>query len=96
MRLDIASYLGRTATGELVPSRYALHVGEIEAMVITASLRQVMGAVFWGFFGVRKRKAMALDVKTIKPAQLIVVGIVFAAIFVCALMLIVRLITHGL
>lgn len=62
----------------------------------TASLGQVMGAVLWGFFGVRKNKAMARDVRMIKPAQVIVVGIAFAAIFVFALILIVRLITRGL
>ena len=60
------------------------------------SVRQVMGAVLWGFFGVRKCKAMARDIATIKPLQLIVVGIVLAAIFVFALLLIVRLITRGL
>jgi hypothetical protein len=45
---------------------------------------------------VRKCKAMARDTMTIKPAQLIVVGIVLAAIFVFTLLLIVRFITRGL
>ena len=67
-----------------------------KARLRIASVRQVMGAVFWGFFGVRKCKAMARDVATIKPVQLIVVGISLAAIFVFALLLIVRLITRGL
>lgn len=35
MGLDIAAKSGRTATDELVPSRYALRVGEIEVLVIS-------------------------------------------------------------
>jgi hypothetical protein len=67
-----------------------------EALSPIASLRQVMSAVLWGFFGVRKCKAMARDIMTIKPAELIVVGIVFAASFVFILLLVVHLITRGL
>ena len=35
MSLDNASHPGRTATDELVPSRYALRVGEIDVLVIS-------------------------------------------------------------
>ena len=35
MSSDITSYPGRTGTDELVPSRYALRVGEIDALVIS-------------------------------------------------------------
>ena len=35
MRFDIASRPGGTATDELVPSRYALRVGEIDVLVIS-------------------------------------------------------------
>ena len=35
MSLDIASHPGRTGTDELVPSRYALRVGEIDVLVIS-------------------------------------------------------------
>jgi type II secretory pathway component PulF len=55
-----------------------------------------MGAVLWGFLGVRKDRAMARDVRAIKPAQLIVVGVLVAAVLVFTLMLIARLITSGL
>jgi hypothetical protein len=61
-----------------------------------ATLRQVAGAVLWSFFGVRKGAAMRRDAVAIKPHQVIVVGILFAAIFVVALLIIVRLITRGL
>ena len=67
-----------------------------EATPRTSSVRQVMGAVFWGFFGVRKCAAMARDIMAIKPMQLILPGVVSAAIFVFTLLVIVRLITAGL
>ena len=35
MSLEIASHPGRTRTDELVPSRYALRVGEIDVLVIS-------------------------------------------------------------
>jgi hypothetical protein len=57
-----------------------------------ATLRQVVAAVFWSFFGVRKGKAMERDAVTVKPLQVIVVGVVLAALLVVALLLVVRLI----
>jgi glyoxylase-like metal-dependent hydrolase (beta-lactamase superfamily II) len=35
MSLDIASHPGRTGTDELVPSRYALRVGEIDVLIVS-------------------------------------------------------------
>jgi hypothetical protein len=61
----------------------------------TATIRQVVGAVFWSFFGVRKGDAMRRDAVTIRPHQLIVVGILFAAALVAALLILVRLITRN-
>ena len=55
-----------------------------------ATLREVAGAVFWSFFGIRKGDAMRRDAVTIKPHQVIVVGIVAAAILVATLLLVVR------
>ena len=57
-----------------------------------ATLRQVIGAVFWSFFGVRKGHAMRQDAVTIKPAQVILVGIVLAALLVLGLLTLVRFI----
>lgn len=57
-----------------------------------ATLRQVVGAVFWSFFGVRKGKAMRQDAVTIRPYQVIIVGVVLAALFVFSLLLLVRVI----
>ncbi len=60
-----------------------------------ASLLQVIGAVFWSFLGVRKGNAMQRDLVTIKPHQVIIVGIVIAALFVATLLVIVRLVISG-
>ena len=58
----------------------------------TATLPQVAGAVFWSFFGVRKGKAMQRDAVTIKPLQVIVVGVALAAVIVFALLALVRVV----
>ena len=57
-----------------------------------APFRQVVGAVFWSFFGVRKRAAMTTDASRIRPWQVILVGVVFAALFVATLVTIVRIV----
>lgn len=54
---------------------------------------EVAKAVLWSFFGIRKRTAHERDAVTIKPAQVIVTGIVLAAIFVLCLIMLVRFIT---
>jgi hypothetical protein len=60
-----------------------------------SSLLQVISAVSWSFFGIRKRAAMSRDTVTIKPQHVIVVGIVLAAIFVLTLVALVQFITRG-
>ena len=60
-----------------------------------ATLRELISAVFWSFFGVRKGEAMRRDAVTVKPHQVIIVGIVFAAILVFTLIALVRIITRG-
>lgn len=57
-----------------------------------ATLRQVVAAVFWSFFGVRKGRAMQRDAVSIRPHQVIIVALVLAALFVLTLIVIVRLI----
>jgi hypothetical protein len=61
-----------------------------------ASPSQIVSAVLWSFFGVRKGKAMQRDVVTIKPHQVIIVGVLIAAGVVAGLLILVRLITHGI
>ena len=60
-----------------------------------ATLLELISAVFWSFFGVRKGDAMRRDAVTIKPHQVIIVGIAFAAILVFTLIVLVRIITRG-
>ena len=60
-----------------------------------ASLRQVLGTVFWSFFGVRKGAAMRKDGVTVKPHQVILVGLALAAVFVVTLILVVRLVIRS-
>jgi hypothetical protein len=60
-----------------------------------ASLREVAGAVFWSFFGVRKGKAMRRDAVSIRPHQVIIVGVLLAAVFVGLLLTLVRVILRS-
>ncbi|HUL63833.1 MAG TPA: DUF2970 domain-containing protein [Burkholderiaceae bacterium] len=55
-----------------------------------ASLRQTAGAVFWSFFGVRKRADHEADIARLNPVHVIVMGILGAAIFVATLLIIVK------
>ena len=57
-----------------------------------ASVGQVIGAVLWSFFGVRKGRAMRRDVVAIRPYQVILVGIAIAALLVAMLLVIVHVI----
>ncbi|MFO1325063.1 MAG: DUF2970 domain-containing protein [Burkholderiales bacterium] len=60
-----------------------------------ASLLEVVGAVFGSFLGIRKGHAMRKDAVTIRPHQVILVGIVLAALFVVSLLLLVRTIMRS-
>ena len=60
-----------------------------------ATLLELLGAVFWSFFGVRKGDAMRRDAVTIRPHQVIIVGIAVAALLVLGLLTIVRIITRN-
>lgn len=55
-----------------------------------ASLLQVAKAVFWSFLGIRKRRDYEADSVELKPQQVIVAGLIGAAIFVLGLILLVR------
>ena len=60
-----------------------------------ATLREVVSAVFWSFFGVRKGKAMRRDAVAIRPHQVIIVGVVLAALLVVLLLTLVRVILRS-
>jgi len=54
---------------------------------------QVAKAVLSAFIGIRKRAAHENDAVTITPVQVIVAGVIGAAIFVLSLVMLVRFIT---
>lgn len=55
-----------------------------------ASPLAVARAVFWSFLGIRRRTGHDADVVRLKPAQVIVAGIIGAALFVTTILLVVR------
>jgi len=54
-----------------------------------ASPLRVAKAVFWSFFGIRKRRDYETDSVEIKPHQVIVAGLIGAAVLVLSLILLV-------
>ncbi len=59
----------------------------------TASVRQVAGAVFAAFTGIRKKSAHEADARMIKPHQAIIGGLIGGAVFVLSVLLLVRIVT---
>lgn len=53
---------------------------------------QVMKAVFWSFFGIRRRADLEKDAVVLKPAQVIVAGIVGAILLVLSIVTLVQFI----
>jgi len=58
----------------------------------SASMWQVARAVFWSFFGVRRGSEHENDFARIRPIQIVIAGIVGAALMVVALIVVVRLV----
>jgi hypothetical protein len=50
----------------------------------------VAKAVFWSFLGIRKRAAHEADTVRISPKQVIIAGLIGAALFITTLLLLVR------
>jgi hypothetical protein len=57
-------------------------------------VRNAFKAVFWSFFGVRRRSEYEADSQRLKPQHVIAAGLVSAAVFVLALFCIVQFITR--
>ena len=55
-----------------------------------ASFGATVKAVFWSFFGVRKKSAYEQDVAKLNPIHVIIAGILAAAIFITILLTIVK------
>ena len=60
-----------------------------------ASFLATMKAVFWSFFGVRKRKDYESDAASLNPVHVIIAGLVGVAIFIGLIMLAVQLAVSG-
>ncbi|HYN60491.1 MAG TPA: DUF2970 domain-containing protein [Rubrivivax sp.] len=61
-----------------------------EAASRPASVLQTFRAVAWSFFGVRRSADHAQDVQKLNPVHVVIAGVVSAALFVLALVLLVR------
>ena len=61
-----------------------------EAAARPASPLQTFRAVAWSFFGIRRSSGHAEDVQKLNPVHLVIAAIVSAALFVLALVLLVR------
>ncbi|AEK60394.1 hypothetical protein CFter6_0792 [Collimonas fungivorans] len=57
-----------------------------------ASFGATMKAVFWSFFGVRKRKDYENDAASLNPVHVVIAGILGALIFIAILITIVKLV----
>jgi hypothetical protein len=61
---------------------------------MTAMIKGAFKAVFWSFFGVRRRSDYESDTQKLKPQHVIAAGIVATVVFVLVLFGIVKLITR--
>jgi hypothetical protein len=61
-----------------------------DAVARRGSFWQTLRAVAWSFFGVRRSADQAQDVQKLNPVHVIIAGVVAAASFVLALLLLVR------
>jgi hypothetical protein len=55
-----------------------------------ADFLKAMKAVFWSFFGIRKRSDYEQDQKQLNPVHVIIAGIIGAALFVGLLVMLVK------
>ncbi|MCA3219099.1 MAG: DUF2970 domain-containing protein [Burkholderiales bacterium] len=60
-----------------------------------ASFAQTAKAVAWSFFGVRKREHYERDAANLNPVHVIIMGIIGAALFIAALLLIIKFVVLG-
>ena len=61
-----------------------------KAALKSAGPLTVAKAVFWSFLGIRKRSAHEADTVRISPKQVIIAGLIGAALFITILLLLVR------
>jgi hypothetical protein len=54
------------------------------------SILKLLKAVFWSFFGVRRRADLESDAAQLNPLHLVVAAVIGAALFIGVLLLVVR------
>lgn len=59
-----------------------------------ASFARTMAAVFWSFFGVRRRSDSDRDAASLNPVAVVVAALLGVALLVAALLLIVHSVVH--
>jgi amino acid transporter len=57
-----------------------------------SSFVQLISAVMWSFFGVRKRRDLEADAAQLNPLHLIIAGLLGAVLFVVVLLVIVHMV----
>jgi len=60
-----------------------------------SGLSQAAKTIFWAFFGVRRRQHGEFDMATLRPAQVVVAGILGGVVFVLVLVAVVRFVVMG-
>ncbi len=61
-----------------------------EAVQRKGSFAQTLRAVAWSFFGVRKGSEYEKDVSQLNPVHVVIAGVIGAALFIVALLLLVN------
>jgi hypothetical protein len=65
---------------------------QVQATQRKLSFGATMKAVFWSFFGVRKRQDYEKDAAQLNPVHVIIAGLIGAALFIAVLIFIVRMV----
>jgi hypothetical protein len=60
-----------------------------------ATFGAAVKTIFWSFFGVRRRAHHESETVRLKPAHIVVTGLVAAAVFVVLLVTLARVVVHG-
>jgi len=68
------------------------HDKDDKASVKTATFGATMKAVFWSFFGVRKRRDYEHDAANLNPIHVIVGALIGVAVFIGILVFVVRMV----
>ena len=66
--------------------------GQVPPVQRKASFLATMKAVFWSFFGVRKKSDYERDAAQLNPVHVLIAGVIGALLFIGFLLLVVRMV----